>query len=135
MPFATIDDVTDRLGRDLTEQETTIATWAIATVEDLIAEALGKDSDWADAVDPIPATLSAIVVEKTVGLIVNPTNVASDSETLGAHSYSRTFPRSADIGIFLSRADRARARRAVSGTGLLSIRTPTALEEFLEDLS
>jgi hypothetical protein len=133
MAFATSSDVATRLMRTLTTAETTLATYAIAEVTGLIAEALDKDDDWAAALTPVPSTLKSLCVEKAVGLIVNPNNVASHSESLGAFSHSETFPKASDVGIFLSSAEKNRAKRAVYGSNLIEVRTPSAMEEFLED--
>lgn len=133
MAFATASDVETRLGRDLTTEETAQATATIATVTGLIAEAVYQDDAWAAALTPIPTTLSTICVEKAISVIANPTNIASGSETLGAYQVSQTYPRSSDIGVFLSAGERSRVRRAVYGSQITDVRTPTELEDFLED--
>lgn len=133
MAFATASDVATRLGRALTDDETDQATAAIVTVTGLIVEAVYQDDAWAAALDPVPTTLSTICIEKAISVIANPTNIASGSETLGAHQVSQTYPRSSDVGVFLSAGERTRARRAVYGSQITDVRTPTELEDFLED--
>lgn len=133
MAFAVADDVATRLMRELTAAEEALAEYAIETVTGLISDALDKDADWAEDLTPVPTALSALCVEKAVGLIVNPSNVASQSESLGAFSHSETYPKASDIGIFLSAADISRVKRVVFGTNLVDVRTPTFLESYLED--
>lgn len=116
MAFATDDDVATRLGRVLTSAEEAQATAVIATVTGLIADAAGRDGDWATALSPVPETLKALCVEKAVGAIVNPSNLAAQSETLGAASRSQTFPRSGDVGVFLTDAETRLVSWAVYGT-------------------
>lgn len=115
MAFATHEDVQTRLGRDLTEQEQGTATDVIADVTGLIVDCVDRDSDWAAGLDPVPAALKAICVEKALAAIVNPRGVASQSESLGAHSHSETFRRTADVGVFLTPLEERRVARAVYG--------------------
>lgn len=132
MAFATTTDVETRLGRGLTSAESALAAAVITSVEGLIAEALGKDQDWIDALDPVPTTLSQLCIEKAVALITNPEGAASVSETLGAYSNSTTFPRAADIGIFLSRDEVARVRQAVSGLSRGTARQASVVDDVIE---
>lgn len=111
MAFATHADVSTRLRRTLTTEEQAAATEVIATVTGLIADEVDRDSDWSDALDPVPTTLKELCVAKAVTAITNPAGVAS--ETLGAHSV--TFPRSADGGVFLTDAEKRAVEVAVYG--------------------
>lgn len=115
MAFAAHSDVQTRLGRDLTADEQDTATAVIATVEGLIVEVSGEA-----APSTAPAYYKALCVEKAIGAITNPENVASRSESLGAHSHSQTFPRDLDSGIFLTEREeyviRRIANNAVSGS-------------------
>lgn len=115
MPWADADDVATRLGRTLNAAEEAQAEMVIGSVTALVLELLSEDQDWADTLDPVPQTLVLLCIEKAVGTIVNPNNVASESEALGAYQHSHTFPRAADIGIFLSDDEQRRVRRAVGG--------------------
>ena len=134
--FATYADVATRMGVTLTSAQQAQATAVIAMVEDLIAEAVYKDSDWAAALDPVPATLTNICVEKAILSLANPKGLESETETLGAYSHTERFNTKESIaamGIFLNAADRAKARRAVYGSNVSTVRTATVLEEYLED--
>lgn len=124
------------MGRDLTEAEETTALFVITSVQQLIAECLSRDSEWADALDPIPETLRNICVEKAILAIVNPNGLESQTETLGAYSHTERFTKSgagAALSLALNASERARARRAVDGTHLASLRTPSAMEQYLEE--
>lgn len=129
MAFPTYTEVATRLGRTLTTAEQAIATAVIGSTTGLIAEAVGRDSDWAGDLDPVPQTLSELCIQKAIGAITNPSGVASHSETLGAYQHSETFPRAADIGVFLSPDERARVRRAVYGSSIASPRVGSVLDE------
>jgi hypothetical protein len=48
-----------------------------------------------------------------VGVITNPTNVAASSEQLGAYQRSQTFPRSLDIGVFLTEREEELVTEAI----------------------
>lgn len=118
MPFATIEDVEQRLGRELTESEQDTATFIIGAVSDTIADEF-------DLPDEPPAAVRMVVVEKVVSALNNPQGLASFSEQLGSYQRSGTFPRAADIGIFLSREDRRAIRRALgSGFRSVTLRSP-----------
>lgn len=137
MAFATYSDVATRMGVTLTSAQQAQATAVIAMVEDLIAEAVYQDSDWADELDPIPATLTNICVEKAILSLANPKGLESETETLGAYSHTERFNTKeaiASMGIALNAAERAKARRAVYGSNVTTTRTPTTTEEYLEDL-
>lgn len=125
------------MGVTLTSAQQAQATAVIAMVEDLIAEAAYEDSDWADALTPVPATLKNICVEKAILSLANPKGLESETETLGAYSHTERFNTKESIaaaGISLNAADRAKVRRAVYGTNATTVLTPTAVEEYLEDL-
>lgn len=116
MAFANSNDVETRIGRPLTEAEKGVAESAIITVTGLIIDCAGRDQAWADALNPVPSTLTGLCVEKAIGAVSNPLNLAAQSETLGAYSDSRTFPRSGDVGVFLTPFEERLVSRAVYGT-------------------
>jgi hypothetical protein len=115
LAFATQEDVEIRLGRVLSEAEGFQADAVITTVTGLIADAVDRSAAWAADLDPVPETLRALCVEKAIGAIANPSNLASESEQLGAHQRSHTFPRAGDVGLFLTDAEQRRSREAVYG--------------------
>lgn len=126
MAYATADDVAARLGRDLTADETTQAEAVLDIVAGLIADAVAKDGD-AWVADPVPTTLMLLSIEKAISALVNPNNLASFSEQLGSYQHSGTYPRSGDVGIFLSDSEERRVRRAVYGAASASVRIGSVL--------
>lgn len=132
--LATADDVAARLGRDLTPAEITQAEAAIAATTGLIATEVGLTAVEVVAINPRPGYLKTLCVEKAVAVIVNPHGLAASSEQLGQWQHSETYPRAADIGLFLSDGERRRIRRAVRGGAFqaTSFETPysgTALDD------
>lgn len=116
MALASTDDIAIRLGRDLTAAEAALADQTIAAVTAQIADAVDRDLDWAEALDPVPGLLKTLCVEKVIVVGSNPNSLANESQTLGAYSHSRTFQRSNDSGVFLTDAEQRMARLAVYGT-------------------
>lgn len=116
MDFATVSDVEKRIGRSLSEGEKGIAESAIATVTGLILDCVDRDQTWADGLNPVPGALTGVCVEKALGAIANPLNLAAQSETLGAYSSSQTFPRTGDVSVFLTPFEERLISRAVYGT-------------------
>lgn len=110
MAFATKDDVATRLGRELTDDEQVTAAAVIATVEGLIVEVSGLAPP-----DPVPVYYKALCVEKAIGVLANPQNVASQSEQLGDYQHSETFPRALDDGVFLTDREEMTVRRIANG--------------------
>lgn len=115
MAFATSDDVAVRLGRVLTEPEIAMVDYVIEQVTGLIVDAVDRDAEWAEELDPVPAALKGLCVEKAIAIGSNPNGVASESKQLGSFQHSKTFPRSQDIGLFLDDEEIRRARSAVYG--------------------
>jgi hypothetical protein len=114
--LAKSEDVEKRVLRSLTDTEKAAAESAIATVTGLIIDCAGRDQAWADGLDPVPAALTGLCVEKAIGALSNPLNLAAQSETLGAYSRSQTFPRSGDVSVFLTAFEERLVSRAVYGT-------------------
>jgi hypothetical protein len=115
MAFATADDVATRLGRALTSAEEAFAEAVIAQVTGLIADAVDRDIDWADALDPVPQTLSSLCIEKVVRIGANPSALQRRSEQLGSYQHSEDYSTGSAYGVCLTDAEEVRARRAVYG--------------------
>lgn len=128
MAYATTADVSARLGRALTSSEATQVAGVLDTVAALIAAAAGKPDSWAPS--PVPGLLKALSVEKAVGVVANPLNLAAESEQLGAYQHSQTFPRSLDVGIFLTDAEERAVRRAVFGADSGSAQSDSILDDI-----
>lgn len=134
MPFAATQDVAIRLGRALNDAEAALAGAVIADVTDMIAEAAGQDATWADALDPVPGYFKALCVEKAIAIGSNPNQHASDSETLGAHSISRTFRGGAAPDIFLTAAEERKIRQIVSGEISGSVKVRSVADDAFDAL-
>lgn len=130
MSFATSQDIGARLGRDLAVDEQSAVELVIEIVSGQIADAVDRDDEWADALDPVPAVFRAICIEKAVSALTNTENLASLSRTLGKSSISKTFPRSADGGILLSEYEERLVRRAVVA-GVAGPRIGSVLDDIL----
>lgn len=119
--FATSADVQTRLGYALTAQQTEQAAHVIARVTGLIRDLLGKDQQWADSLDPVPEVFATLCEDKAIGVVVNPTNLASESEQLGAYQHSQTFQRAMDGGVFLTEAEKREVRKAAGVASFASV--------------
>lgn len=102
MAFATTSDIATRLGRSLTAAEAAMAQQVIDLVTGMIVTAAGQDDAWAAGLDPIPAYYKALCIDRVMRVGVNPELVQSMTEQLGSHSTTRTFPRDAAGGVFLT---------------------------------
>lgn len=127
MAFATTEDVATHLGRDLTTAEEALAEDALDLVADLIRDAVSKSTSWTPS--PVPSALKALSIQKAKAAVVNPSGIANDSESLGAYSYARTFPRNAGSGLFLTDAEARQARFAVHGTNRATVMLGSTFEE------
>jgi len=114
MPLATSADVETRLRRELTEAEEESAEQTIETVTGLVADVVDQKVEWVEALDPVSPVLRALCVERAITALANPTGIASESETLGTHSYSQTHRSvSEGGGLELTGAEERLVRRAV----------------------
>lgn len=129
--FASAGDVEVRLGRELTEEEEAIAEQVVDAVTGLIADSVGRDSDWAASLDPVPPTLSQLCIEKAVAKIANPVGALSTDERLGDYSYATRYAEQGIVGgLTLTRTERALVRRAIFGSNLVSTRTPPIADDL-----
>lgn len=111
--FADIDAVAGRLGRNLTDPESDQVGGVLTAAAGLIRAEASKPADWNP--DPIPAYLIELSIQKAIAGLVNPQSVASESETLGAHSHSVTYQRANDGSVFISDDEGRQIRFAVYG--------------------
>lgn len=132
MAFATTQDVADRMARTLSDAEDAAAELVIEVVTGLIATEAGQNAAWADELEPVPAYLRALCIEKATGVIANTENLANYSRTLGAYSESKTFPRSTDGGIVLTEAEGRMVRAAVYGSAIASPRVGSYLDDIYD---
>jgi hypothetical protein len=129
--FATTTDIATRLTRTLTAAEDAAAGLLLEGATGLIADACGKDDDWADSLDPVPSVLRFVCIEAVSRALANPQNVASLQETLGAHSYAVRFR---DLqnggGLYLTGHEERMVRRAVFGRTTGSARVESVADEL-----
>ena len=133
MAFATSTDVATRLGRELTSAEEEQADLLLDMATASIANAVGKDDEWAEDLSPVPEILRGFCIELTCRAMANPQGLFSKSETIGSYSYTNSFNRDTPSGLSLSPLEQRVLRKAV-GRLVYDVRTPTSTEVFLEDL-
>lgn len=134
MAWPTNTDIATRLARTLTTAEENQADLLIEQAIAAVADACGKDDDWADALDPIPAALAGIIIEAVARAITAPIGVRSTQETLGTYSHSESYTDQLAHGLQLTPAEERRARRIVFGASTGSATLPSVLDT-LYDLS
>jgi hypothetical protein len=124
-PIATSDNVSDRLGRALSNAESAQADAVIATVTGLIADAAGVTVAALEQLAPLPQTFKTLCIEKATMTVVNPQGLAAQSEQLGAHQQSSTFQRANDGGVYLTDSEERRVRRVLRGTSFTAVTLET----------
>lgn len=128
MAFATTEDVSTRLMRALSADETTAASYLLDAVSaEIVEEVQRSEAD----LDPAPDTLRFTTVEAVCRELASPVGAESTSETLGAYSYRVGYRETG--GAFLTDAERLRVREAVFGT-LTGSSTGRSLLDRIEDL-
>ena len=135
--FADSDDIATRAARTLSTAETNLANMLLEAVGDEILEALGRDEDWADALDDTGATYKAlhgVSIEAVTRVIANPSSAERLSEQLGSYSYSQSFRESAvSAGLYLSDLERRRIRKVVYGRNVVSSRMESVISEVYDE--
>jgi hypothetical protein len=132
--FATVDDVRARLGlASMTDDQAAQTTILLELATGLILDAVEKDDDWLDTLDVIPPRLRVTCIEATVRGFVNPSGARSQSETLGAHSFSQSWADAA-AGMQLTEREERACRRAVFGTLAGSSRAYTVADHLARDI-
>lgn len=134
MAWPTNAEIGTRLARTLSAAEEGQADLLLEQAIAAVADAAGKDDDWADELDPIPAALAGIVIEAVARAITAPIGVRSTQEQLGAYSHSESYNDQLAQGLQLTPAEERRVRRIVFGSNTGSATLPSVLDE-LYDLS
>ncbi len=117
MAWPTNTDIATRLGRtQLTTAEQNQADLLLEQAIAAIADACGKDDDWSDALDPIPAALAGFTIEVVVRTMAVPVGVRSQQEQLGQYSHSESYPDALAGGLQLTDVEERRVRRIVFGS-------------------
>ena len=128
--FATTDDVATRLGRDLTENESSTAEALLAGVAEIIATEAGRSQASVIDNDPPVPMLRIVSVEATVRAMQNPSGAQSVREQLGQYSRAVSFE-GGESGVYLTDSEMRLARRAVNGH-VGSVRVESILEDGCE---
>jgi len=124
--YATTDDIAARLGRTLTDQETTSYGSIIEAVSAEIDVALGLAKTLAD----VPPAVKGVTVTASIRAAANPSGAARVAETIGALSRSETFPRSGDGSTLLTITEERLVRRAIYGKTTGSPRIGSVLDDI-----
>lgn len=133
MAWPTNTEIASRLGRALTAAETDQVNLLLEQAIAEIATACGKDDDWADALDPVPAALAGIVVEVVARTVASPIGLRSRQETLGQHSYSESFTDQLAQGLQLTDAEELKVRRIVFGSNSGGARAESMADDLAEN--
>ena len=124
MAFATADDVSDRLGRELSTGETQSINYLLDAATAVIAQAANQSDAWASSLTPVPNILRVVTVELVCRALANPKQLDSLNEALGQYNYSARFSGS----LFLTDAEQRLVARTVNdGSG--SVRIPALPED------
>lgn len=131
MAFATPGDLAIRLRRDLDSADEALAEMLVESATAVIAAELGKTSEWADGLDPIPPLLKAVCVEVAARVMENPEQLHSYSEQLGEHQQTKAFRRGVDGGdITLTDRETRLVRFAVKGSAAGYAIAPTLADRI-----
>mgnify|MGYP003405151677 FL=1 len=133
MAFATVTDVATRQGRTFTSAEEDSVEVLLDYATASIADAALKDDAWAEALDPVPTILKGLCVELVGRAMANSEGLTSLSEQIGSYQYQKSFGRDNSAAFTLNAIERRIVRRTV-GSLNYEVRTPTATEDYLENL-
>lgn len=129
MPFASSEDVEARLGRPLTSQDAAMAAALLDAATAVIAQAAGRDDQWAQTLSPAPDVIRYLTVELAVRVMTNPDGARSVSEQLGAYQHAQSFhDTAAGGGLLLTKTEELLVRRVVVGAVSGSATTRSILD-------
>lgn len=130
--FASVADLEMRLGRTLSATEVDQAIWILPSITTLIADALGRDDEWAQNYIPVPDGLRVLCAEAGARALTQLPGVGSTQEQLGSYLYSTNYRATDAQGVMLTHEEGRRARRIVYGTNSAGVEVPGVLESFIE---
>lgn len=133
MAFATVTDVATRQGRTFTSAEEDSVELLLDFATAAIADAAGKDDDWAASVDPVPNIIKGLTIELVGRGIANPEGLTSLSQQIGSYQSMKSFNKEATVPFALTAIERRIVRRTF-GSLTYTVRTGTATEDYLESL-
>lgn len=113
MAFATVQDVSNRIGRELTPRESLQVSSLLEAVTAMIETEIGRTED---DFELVPATVSHVCASAAIRAFANPYGFASNTESLGSYSASQTYAREGGSDLTLTTPERLIVRRAVYGT-------------------
>lgn len=116
--FASLTDLATVLGRtsstELTAAESLRGTLLLTLASGLITDAVGRDSAWAIALNPVPIMLRAVCLEVAARVMRNPSGARSESEQIGQYQHSVSWTDGAH-GLTLTDAEEMLCRRTILG--------------------
>lgn len=127
MAFATAEDVAARLGRALTDTETTQVEADLTAATAIIADAASKSEAWA-ATYAAPEIIKFLAVRVVIRAMANPQAFGSTTEQLGAYSYTQRF-RDQGGDLLLTKAEQLLASRAINGSNSGTARLESQMED------
>lgn len=89
----------------------------------------------ADDIGIIPEAFKHVCIAIVCREFANPLGLESKSEALGAYSHTDRFSTTENVALTLTKGETSFVRKALHGTNLASVRTPSSAEELLEDLA
>lgn len=126
--YADTSDIANRLGRDLSEEETRSYESILEAVSDEINVQVGPAEEISD--EAVLRVFKGTAVTAAIRAKANPNGVASHSKTLGAVSRSETFPRSGDDAGMINKTEIRTLRRAMWGTNVGSPKMGSVLDDI-----
>jgi hypothetical protein len=135
LSLASLTDIADRKGRELTVAETRMATLLVDEADAAIAAAADVAVSALDAtVDPVLAIIARDLVLRSMA---NPEGVTASREQLGAYAVSRTYGQTDDgssAGMRLSEREVLLVRRVIHGTNTAGVHVDSLGEQLDCDL-
>jgi hypothetical protein len=129
--FASTADVAKRRGRPLEGSDEDTAAYLLEAAQSVIEEVVERDEAAIVAEKGgVPTILKFIAVEKVLRAMANPQGLASQSETLGAHSHTERFNSGGSTDLLLSEVEERLARKAVYGQLSGTARTKSLASEI-----
>lgn len=127
MAFATAEDVAVRMGRELSEPETSTVEAMLTSVAAMITQAAGRDDSWAEGLDPVPEILKTVSIEAVSRGFSNPQSLSAFSESIGSYQYSQNFT---SAGLGLTTEESLMVKRAANESTTASPRIPSVLDDI-----
>lgn len=128
--FATVAEVTKRLGRPLDSEETASIPFLLNMAAVVIADAAGYDDGWAVSLDPVPRMLRNMSVELVCRALPNPSQYSTWSQQVGSYNFQAD---ASSAGMVLSPLETMMVRRAVHGRTTASARVDSGFQRAQDE--